>query len=90
MLTSHCISFFRIVVLMSLDECKCNRHGICIYEIRNRPPERFGNTFIQVSQVREDKPVFAEKCALTRSAESVLLSPNKRAQELLVLLARYH
>jgi len=29
------------------------------------------------------KPVFAEKHALTRSAESVLLSPNKRAQELL-------
>ena len=25
----HCISFFQIVVLTSLDECKCNHHGIC-------------------------------------------------------------
>ena len=55
-----------------------------IYETRNIPPEKFGYAFIQVSQVliSRKKAFFAEKRALTKSTESVLLSPNKRAQEL--------
>ena len=66
-----------------------NRHGICckstfMNQEIDRPKSLATCLYRLVKcYYRERKPVFAEKRALTRSTESVPLSPNKRAQELL-------
>ena len=45
----QCIGFFWIVVLTSLDECKCNRHGICCKStFMKQPPKSLATHFYRL------------------------------------------